>query len=144
MADNVLDKIKAYIDPDEDDDGEDIEYDEAADILDRMYDLITSLDPDKLTDKQAEEVVSIINDLADEGDEEDEEERNEGFAAKRVKISPAEKRKRRQKYRKKRAQIKVKAKRYRRTAGFKKWKRKTKIKRKAGKTATGARIRKFI
>ena len=139
---NVIDKIKAYIDPE--DEEEDIEYEEATDILDRMYDLMTSLDPDKMTDKQAQTFISIMNDLADEDDEEEESSRNEAFVAKRVKISPSEKRKRRQQYRKKRAQIKVKAKKYRRTPGFKKWKRKTKIKRKSGKTATGSRIRKFI
>ena len=138
----VLDKIKAYIDPE--DDEEDIEYEEATDILDRMYSLITSLDPDKMTDKQANLFVDIMNDLADEKDKEEEQQRNEGVPPKRVKISPTEKRKRRMKYRQKRSQLKVKAKRYRRTSGFKKWKRKTKIKRKAGKTATGKRIRKFI
>ena len=137
---NVIDKIKAYLEDDE----EDIDYKESTDILDRMYDLITSLDPEKMTDDQANKFIQIINDLADEDDEDSETERNEGVPPKRVKISPTEKRKRRKKYRQKRAKLKVKAKRYRRTAGFKKWQRKTKIKRKAGKTATGRRIRKFI
>lgn len=145
MADTVLDKIKSYLDPEQDTDEEDIEYEEATDILDRMYDLITSLDPDKMTDNQAEKFVSIMNDLADQEDEDEEGSRkDEAVPPKRVKISPILKRKRRMEYRKKRAQLKVKAKRYRRTASFKRWKRKTKRFSKAGKTATGKRIRKFI
>ncbi|GAG80724.1 unnamed protein product, partial [marine sediment metagenome] len=84
---NIIDKIKDYVDDDSDE--EEIEYEEAADILDRMYDLLTSLDPDKMSDTQADKFVSIMNDLADENDEEQESDRkDEGVPPKRVKISP--------------------------------------------------------
>jgi hypothetical protein len=142
---NVIDKIKGYLE-DTDDSEEAIEYEEAANILDRMYNLLTSLDPEKLSSDQADLFTSIIDDLADEEDEDVEENIEEafGFTAKKVKISPALKRKRRQEYRKKRAQLKLKAKRYRKTANYKKWQRKSKRFKKVGKTATGKKIRKFI
>ncbi len=121
-----------------------IDYVEDGDILEKMYDLIISLDPDKLSDENADNLVGIIDDLADRPAEEDEEEMEEAIAAKRVRISPAAKRKRKKEYRKKRAKIRVKAKRYRKTAGYKKYQRKSKRLKKAGKTSTGKRIRKFI
>lgn len=128
---SILDKINEYFDETEDE-----KHEESSDILDEMYNLITSLDPDKLSDEQADLFVEIIDNLADET--------NEAVAAKKVKINPADKRKRRQQYRKNKAKIKVKAKRYRKTASFKKWKKKSDRKKSAGKTATGKRIRKFL
>lgn len=145
---NVIDKIKGYLD-DIEDDQEDIEYGEASDILDRMYSLITSLDPDKLSDEQAKLFTDIIDDLADEEDEDieaDDADVEEAFSftRKKVKIPPAMKRKRRMEYRKKRAQLKVKAKKYRRTADYKRWKRKSTRMKRVGKTASGKKLRKFI
>jgi len=132
----IQDRIENYLNEDDEDilehDGE--LYDD-SNVMDRMFEFITNLD-DLPEDKQLE-VLAIVEDLAPE-------DVDEATAAKRVKINPAEKRKRKREYRKKRAKLKMKARRFRRTAKFKKYKRLKDRKAKSGKTATGKRIRKFI
>lgn len=132
----IQDRIENYLNEDDEDilehDGE--LYDD-SNVMDRMFEFITNLD-DLPEDKQLE-VLAIVEELAPE-------DVDEGMAAKRVKINPAEKRKRKREYRKKRAKLKMKARRFRRTAKFKKYKRLKDRKAKSGKTATGKRIRKFI
>ena len=131
----IQDKIDNYLNEDEDIyDPEDELFDE-AEVMHKMFEFITNLD-DLPEDKQLE-VLAIVEELAPE-------DVDEGMAAKRVKINPAEKRKRKREYRKKRAKLKMKARRFRRTAKFKKYKRIKERKAKSGKTATGKRIRKFI
>jgi hypothetical protein len=117
---------------------EQLNYLEDDELLEKMYDLITSLDPNKLSELQAEELVGIIDDIA--GDDEDEELEE----VKRVRISPAAKRERKKQYKKNRNKLKIKAKRYRKTAGYKKYKKKTKRMSRSGKTSTGKLVRKFI
>ena len=133
----IQDRIENYLKEDEgiyeDDDGED--YFDDAQLIEKMFDFITSLE-DLPEDKQLE-ALEIINEIAPEVVD-------ESISAKRVKIKPGEKRKRKREYRKKRAKLKMKGRRFRRTAKFKKWKRKKERKAKSGKTATGKRIRKFI
>lgn len=132
----ITDKIENYLNEEEEDLFEDELIDDSdIDIMDRMFDFITSLE-DLPEDKQVE-AYEILDSIAPEDLE-------EGIAAKRVKIKPAEKRKRKREYRKKRARLKMKQKKYRRTAKFKRWKRMKERKAKSGKTATGKRIRKFI
>jgi len=132
----IQDRIDNYLKEDEDilEEPDNEVYDD-SNIMDRMFEFITNLD-DLPEDKQLE-VLAIVEELAPE-------DVDEGMAAKRVKINPAEKRKRKREYRKKRAKLKMKARRFRRTAKFKKYKRIKERKAKSGKTATGKRIRKFI
>lgn len=134
----TLDKITNYLNDQEDFDpgSYGIEYLEDDALLEKMYNFIVSLDSDKLSDDQANELVSIIDNLA--GDEEEIDE------IQRVRMNPAAKRKRKALYRKNKSKIKIKAKRYRRTAGYKKYKKKAKRLSKTGKTSTGKRVRKFI
>lgn len=132
----ITDKIENYLNEDEDmfEDDDLLNYGNDIDIMDRMFDFITSLE-DLPEDKQLE-ALDIIEMISPE--------LGEGFAAKRVKIKPAEKRKRKRKYRKIRAFLKMKGRKFRRTAAYKRWKRMKKRKAKSGKTAGGKRIRTFI
>lgn len=133
----ITDKIDNYLNEEEDllEDDLVVNYEKDVEIMDRMFDFITSLED--IPEEKQLEALEILEAIAPE-------EIEEAMAAKRVKIPPAEKRKRKREYRKKRAQLKMKQKRYRRTAKFKKYKRMKERKAKSGKTATGKRIRKFI
>jgi len=136
---NISDRIEKYLKEEEDDDL-DYDYDEFFDdseLMDRMVDFITSLEMDSLPEDKQIELGEIIDMVT-------EDEMEEAISAKRVKIDPAERRKRRREYRKKKAKIKMKLKRYRRTAQYKKYERMKKRKAKSGKTASGKRIRQFI
>jgi hypothetical protein len=113
------------------------EYVSDEDLLEKMFDFITSLDPNKLSDEQAQELVNIVDHLSEKPEEEIQE-------IKRVRISPAEKRKRRALYRKNKQKILAKARRYRKTSSYKKYKKKAKRMSRTGKTSTGKMIRKFI
>ena len=134
----IQDRIENYLNEDEElIEVDDIDYVNDTEIINRMFEFLTNLNPETLSEDEKIEIVDIINELAGE-------EIDEAVAAKRVKIKPAEKRKRKRLYRKARAKIKMAARRFRRTAAFKKWKRLRDRKKKSGKTAGGKRIRKFI
>jgi predicted transcriptional regulator len=124
------------------------EYYPEADIamMDKMMDFILALDTEHLTEDQKEDMMDIVDGLADNdmGDFLDEDEMEEAVTARKVKIKPADKRRRRMEYRKKRASLKLKAKKYRRTTKYKQWSRMKKRKAGQGKTARGKRIRKFM
>ena len=111
-------------------------------LMDKMMEFIMNLDTEKLTDDQVEEMMSIVDDFADE--QLDEEMFDEAVTARKVKIKPSDKRKRRQQYRRNRAALKLKAKKFRRTTKYKQWSRMKKRKASQGKTARGKRIRKFM
>ncbi len=132
-------KIEDYLN--EDIDGDEIleqdEFFDDSEVMHRMFEFITGLED--LPEELAEEAAAIIEEIAPEIDDVD-----EAIAAKRTKIKPAERRKRKREYRKKKVRLKMKAKRFRRTAKFKKWKRMKERKAKSGKTATGKRIRTWI
>ena len=132
-------KIEDYLN--EDIDGDEIleqdEFFDDSEVMHKMFDFITSLED--LPEELAEQAAAIVDEIAPEIDDVD-----EAIAAKRVKIKPSERRKRKREYRKKKVRLKMKAKRFRRTAKFKKWKRMKERKAKSGKTATGKRIRKWI
>jgi hypothetical protein len=131
---SIQDKIDNFLNEDEEIfDGDDF-FDD-SEVMDKMFEFITNLED--LPEEKAIQVLEIINHIAPE-------EIEEGMAAKRVKIKPADKRKRKREYRKKKAQLKMKARRFRRTAKFKKYSRMKKRKARSGKTASGKRIRKFI
>lgn len=135
---SVYNKIVDYLEEQEEVIGtENAAYIQDDELLEKMFNLITSLDADKLSEMESEELVSIIDELAGEDDEEIDE-------IQRVRISPADKRKRSRQYKKNKSKIKIKAKRYRRTASYKKYKKKTKRMSRSGKTSTGKRVRKFI
>ena len=112
-------------------------------IFDRMWEFIVSLDPQQLSEEQADQIMSIIEDveLEYEGLEEDEVDE---VAAKRTRIKPSERRKRKQEYRKNKAKIKRAAKKYKRSSRGKQMAKKSKRMKKQGKTATGRRIRKIV
>ena len=130
-------KIEDYLN--EDIDGDEIleqdEFFDDSEVMHKMFDFITGLED--LPEELAEEAAAIIEEISPE-------DIDEAIAAKRVKIKPAERRKRKREYRRKKARLKMKAKKFRRTAKFKRWKRMKERKAKSGKTATGKRIRKFI
>jgi len=135
----IEDKIMSHLN---DEDGvvsstDQLEYLEDGELLEKMYDFLVTLDPDKLSEWQSDNLVGIIDELAGEDEEEIDE-------VKRVRISPAEKRKRARSYKKNRNKIKIKAKRYRKTASYKRYKKKSKRMSKSGKTSTGKLVRKFI
>lgn len=134
---SVYDKIVNYLNEQEVIGTENANYLKDDELLEKMYNFITSLDSNKLSDMEAEELVAIIDDLAG-GDEEELDE------IQRVRMSPADKRKRSKDYKKNKSRIKIKAKRYRRTAAYKKYKKKSKRMSRTGKTSTGKRVRKFI
>lgn len=114
---------------------EDFEDDDV--LIERMFDLIEMLDPEQLTEDQADVLYDIFEMLAPE------EETNEVFK-RRVRRDISARRKRRREYRRKRAQVKIRARKYRRSATGKKTLRKAKRFGKFGRTSTGARQRKFI
>lgn len=134
----IDERIKDYLNDNEVLD-EDDTFDDSkdAELIERMLNFIYELDDENLNEDQLNEVIDIIDTIA-------EEKLDEAISAKKIKISPTERRRRRREYRKKRAQIKMLAKRRRRTTKFKRWKRVSKRKAKQGKTATGKRIRTFI
>lgn len=133
---DINEKLTNYLNENETLDIDD-DFSGDADIMNRMYEFIVSLDSETMTEDQIEEATAIIDAIADE-------DMSEAISAKKVKISPAAKRQRRLEYRKNRAQLKMKAKRFRRTTKFKKYTRVKKRKARSGKTTTGKRIRKFL
>lgn len=138
-------KLEAYLNEDEAKD----EYlpEEDVNLMDMMIEFIMNLDSESLTEDQIVECTDLIDMIADHKlDEElfEDDELDEVVAAKKVKIKPSDKRKRRMDYRKNRAAIKLKAKKFRRTTKYKQWSRMKKRKATSGKTARGKRIRKFL
>jgi len=119
------------------------------DVFDRALELIMNLDPDNISEEQAESVMLIINSLDEEdGDEDDEDEDMEDddedeedevseVAKKKVRIDPAVRRKRKLEYKKNKAKRKMKAKKYRKSAKGKQMLKKAKRLGKTGRTATG-------
>jgi len=132
---SALDKINKYID-----DIEEPEDDFDEEIMEKMFDFMSNLNPDQVPEDLSDDYVNIIDELAGE----DVDDIGEGFAKKKVKIKVADKRKRKMEYRKNRAKLRLKAKKFRRTTKFKQYKRKSARKAKQGKTSTGKRQRKFI
>jgi len=128
-----LTKIDKFL-IDEDEDGPDDE------LMDKMLELIVSLNDEDVTVEQAERISEII-DMIDPDDED--EEIDEVFK-RRVKRDLTAARKRRREYRTKRSKMRLKAKRYRRSASGKQTLRKAKRFGKFGKTSTGARQRTFV
>ena len=117
---------------------DDIDVDE--EVMDKMFDLIVSLSDENLSDEQADKISEII-DMVDPDEEDDEV--SEVFK-KRVKRDLGAARKRRREYRGKRSKMRLKAKRYRRSASGKMTLRKAKRYKKFGKTSTMKRQRKFV
>jgi len=141
----VLDRLRTLLGNTDDNNMFGVEPNFDEEIYDRMWEFITSLDPEQLTDDQADNVISIIEDIELEygNEEEDEDDVGEAVRAKRVRISPAARRQRRQQYRKSKAKMKRNVKQYRRSARGRQMAKKSKRMKKMGKTATGKRIRKF-
>ena len=113
-------------------------------MFDKMYDFIVSLEPDQLTEEQADDVMSIIEEIEIEYEgvnEDDEDDLDE--APKRVKKDRSAARKRAKSYRRNKSKRKRAAKKYKKSAKGKMMSKKAKRMGKRGKTATGKRKRTF-
>ena len=131
---DIQTKLDNYLNDTDDDD---FFPEEDIVMMEKMIDFLMELDTENLTEEQIEEVSDIIDQIADNNID-------EVFSSKKVKIKPQDKRRRKREYRKKRSQFKLKAKKFRRTTKFKRWKRMKDRKKTQGKTARGKRIRKFL
>ena len=135
-------------------------YDD-AELIDKMFELITDLDPDVLNDEQTALLYDILDIIAaydrdleesedeedddmEDDEEEDDEEMKEALAARRKKIDRVARKQRAREYRRNKAKIKLRAKLYRKSAKGKRVARKAKRMSKLGKTSTGKRKQKFI
>ncbi|MBW2966333.1 hypothetical protein KY342_04485 [Candidatus Woesearchaeota archaeon] len=138
---DIQQKLEDYLN-----DRDSTEYypDEDVSMMDRMVEFIMNLNTDTLSDDQIEEAADIIDELADENLDDALGDVDEAITARKVKIKPSDKRKRRMEYRRNRASLKLKSKKFRRTTKYKQWKRAKKRKAGQGKTARGKRIRKFM
>lgn len=140
---DIQKKLENYLN-----DADSTEYmpDEDTAMMDRMMEFIMELNIDNLSEDQVDEITEIIDEIADsklDGEVFDNE-FDEAVSARKVKIKPSDKRKRRMAYRRNRAGLKLKAKKFRRTTKFKQYKRQRDRKKSQGKTARGKRIRKFM
>jgi len=135
----VEDKIKDFLDEEEPE--VDADFDE--DIIDQMLEFFMSLEPDQVSDEQATSIMEIL-DYWDDEEESDEEKELSELVRRKVRIDPAERRKRRREYRRTKFKKRRKLKKYRRSARGKLMARKSKRMAKRGRTATGKRQRTFI
>jgi hypothetical protein len=125
------------------------ELDESV-INDAMWDFISSLNEASIEDLdefQLVEYIGIIEAVAgeeDNDDEETDEELSEIMPAKKVRRDVIQKRKASREHRKVKAKKKIEGKRKRKTATFKRFKKKAKRLGKRGLTSTGKRKRTFI
>ena len=145
----IQDKLEKYLNENEKAEADEFLPEEDMNLMNGMLEFIMNLDSENLSDDQMEEITELIDGVADEDiseifDDEGDEYHNEAISAKKVKIKPSDKRKRRLEYRRNRAGIKLKAKKFRRTTKYKQWKRMKVRKKTSGKTARGKRIRKFL
>ena len=121
---------------------EQIEQEEIDDELwDEIIDFLLELDEDQMFEEMQDRYFEILDEL--DIDYDDEEDMDEAVK-RRVRISPAERAKRKRAYRKNKSKIKIKQARYRKTAGYKRYKKKAKRMGKRGLTSTGSRQRTFI
>lgn len=111
-------------------------------LASKMMDFIESnIDIENLDEEQSD----IFNDILEDIENlEDDQEDGELEEVKRVKISPKARRQRAIAYRKNKSRLKLKAKKFRKTAKFKKYKKKAKRAAKRGKTTTGKRKTTYI
>ena len=138
---DIQQKLEDYL---SDKDSTEYYPDEDVTMMERMMDFIMGLSTDTLSEDQIEEAMDIVDELADENLDETLDPTDEGVTARKVKIKPSDKRKRRMAYRRNRAALKLKNKKFRRTTKYKQWKRMRDRKKGQGKTARGKRIRKFL
>lgn len=142
MKNDIQQKLEDYL---SDKDNDEYYPDEDAALMGRMMEFIMSLESENLTEDQTDELTDLIDEIADEKlNDAFDSDLDEAVSARKVKIKPSDKRKRRMEYRRNRAALKLKAKKFRRTTKFKQWSRAKKRKSGQGKTARGKRIRKFM
>ena len=116
-----------------------------SDITDRLFDFATNLDPDQLTEEQADILYNIIDDIEFDDEDQDSyygESIDEAPVKKR--INKQDRRKRSMNYRRNKAKIKMKAAKYRKTAKYKQLQKKAKARAKSGRTATGRRKTTYV
>lgn len=141
-----------------------LEYDHR--LLNKAWDFITSLDDDlldQLTDDQLDLYIDVIEYASDAPDQPDDPEGpevpteteagyyeseegdlDEKMPARRVRRDVVARRKRKREYRKVRAKKKIEGRRRRKTAAFKRYKKRAKRLGKRGLTSKGARKRTYI
>jgi len=109
----------------------DVQYDE--ELFERLLDFVIALDPEQLNDIQLDNVTSMLDDLEMYGED--------GVSELRLsrRSSAEKKRQSRQYWRRNKQKIKLRRKKFKRSAEGRKKKRLTKIKARSGKTATGRR-----
>jgi len=115
---SIVDKMERYLN-----DTEEVleDYDE------RLFDLVASLDPEQVSEEQAYEINSFMEELdIDELDE-----------VKKIKIKSSDKRANKKAYRKNKAKLKIAAKKYRKSSKGKLMAKKAKKMASRGRTATG-------
>jgi len=155
MAGEILDRLTTFMGGRNDDGmfGTKPVFEEA--MFDKMFNFITSLDPEQLSEEQSYDVMDIIEEIeleyegVDESEEYDDldddldEEILDEVAPKRVKRDRMARRKRSKAYRRNKSKRKMAVKRYRKSARGKQMAKKAKRNARRGKTATGRRIRKY-
>lgn len=139
------------------DDGEYLDSDEYTldydtdddELMSLMADFLMTIDPDILDDDQLDMYMEIMDEF--DGDEDDDfvgvlddTEEVEEAAAIRKRRDKGARRERKKEYRREKAKVKQSAKRWRKTAEYKKYQRKKKMMSKQGRTARGKRIKKFV
>jgi len=139
---DIQKKLEDYLN---DKDSDEYYPEEDVSMMNKMMEFIINLNTDNLSEDQVEELTEIIDQIADDNiDNIFDDDVEEAVTARKVKIKPSDKRKRRMEYRRNRAALKLKAKKFRRTTKYKQWNRMKKRKVSQGKTARGKRIRKFM
>jgi len=149
--DRVLDKLDTLLGNRNDNGMYGVTAKDDDQIFDRMFEFIISLDPEQLSEGQAETIMNIIEDVEMEFDgvdedgieEVDEDEDDLDEAPKRVKRNRSAARKRAKSYRRNKSTRKRAAKKYRKSSRGKQMAKKSKRMAKRGKTASGKRKRTF-
>jgi len=139
---DILENIGTDIDPD------DLDRDifDDIDLFENMLDFVLELDVESLNDDQVaqlESVVSQIEKYVDDADDSSDD-LDEAVPARRVRRDLKKKREGARARRRKKIQLKLKARKFRKSAKGKQLAKRQKRMSKLGKTSTGKRKRKFI
>ena len=124
-------KLELYLD------GYDDYNDISGDLNEKMFDLLSDLDPDQLSEEQSSMFEEILDEIEMVNEEEDGDLVDE---VKKVRVDKKAKKLRARSYKKNKAKLKMKAKKYRKSSRGKMLAKKSKKMSKRGRTATGKKI----
>ena len=136
---DIEDKIAKYLMIEDDGPADEMDDEDAGDLVfDMMVDLLSSIDPDSLSEFQADMLGNILDEVERIDDEEDDsEDEEDDVSEKRIqKISRKEHITLKKDYKRNKAKFKLMNKMFRKTSAFKVWKKKHKRLVKAGRTKT--------